>query len=160
MAEPIEAAAAADEAARTLVIERMLPAPPERVFRAWTDPAFLVRWWGPEGFTTAPGHAIDIRPGGSYRTTMVSQKGESHTVSGTYREIAPPRRLVFTWGWERDGQRGHETIVEITLEPAGDGTRLRLVQRLFQSAEQATNHRMGWTSSLNDLERVLRSTAA
>ena len=138
---------------RTLVIERVFKAPPERVFKAWTDPAFLVKWWGPEGFTT-PECRMDVRPGGAWRTRMVGPDGD-HTVAGVYREIAPPRRLVFTWGWEIDGGRGHETVVDLTFEATPEGTRMRLVQRVFQSVEQRDMHDMGWNSSFNDLNRVL-----
>ena len=61
-----------------------------------------------------------------------------------------------TWGWEQpDGTRGHETIVEITLDPTPGGTRLKLVQRLFQNVEQREGHKMGWDSSFNALARLL-----
>lgn len=148
-------ARAASEADRTLVIERTFTASPERVFRAWTDPEQLVKWWGPEGFTT-PEHRLDVRPGGAWRTTMVSPAGERHTVSGVYREIAPPRRLVMTWAWDQeDGSRGHETVIEIDFEPAGESTRMRFVQSVFDTAEQREMHNQGWMSSFNDLERAL-----
>ena len=88
------------------------------MFRAWTDPAILVHWWGPEGFET-PDCKMDVRPGGAWRSTMISPEGKSHTVSGVYREISPPRRLVMTWGWENDGKRGHETEVELYLRAGG-----------------------------------------
>jgi uncharacterized protein YndB with AHSA1/START domain len=144
------------EADRTLVIERVFKAPPERVFQAWTDPQILVKWWGPEGFGT-PDCTMDVRAGGAWRTHMASPKGDAHIVSGVYREITPPTRLVMTWGWELDdGSRGHETLVELTFEPAADGnTKGALVQSLFQSVEQRDSHNMGWNSSFNDLDRML-----
>lgn len=143
---------------RTLVVERVFKASPEKVFKAWTDPAILVQWWGPEGFTT-PEQKMDVREGGAWRTVMVSQSGETHTVSGEYREISPPKRLVMTWGWEQaDGSRGHETMVELSFEPTPNGTKLRLVQRVFASVEQRDSHSMGWNSSLNDLERLFSAS--
>jgi uncharacterized protein YndB with AHSA1/START domain len=146
-------AADRDEADCTLVIERIFNAPPDEVFAAWTDPAILVRWWGPEGHST-PECDMDVRPGGAWRTKMSGPDGD-HIVSGVYREIAPPSRLVMTWGWQqKDGTRGHETVVAITLQPADGGTRMRLVQSLFLSKEQRDLHNWGWTSSLNDLERM------
>jgi len=143
---------------RTLVIERVFKASPETVFKAWTDPAILVRWWGPEGFET-PECALDIKVGGAWRTTMVSPKGENHTVSGIYREISPPSRLVMTWGWEHDGERGHETVVEITFEPSGSGTKMRLVQSIFESQNARDMHSEGWNSTFNELEQFLESAA-
>ena len=98
---------------------------------------------------------MDVRPGGAWRSTMISPDGSSHIVSGVYREISPPRRLVMTWGWENDGQRGHETEVELTFEPVAAGTRMRLVQRLFETAQSRNSHEHGWSSSFNDLERLL-----
>ena len=146
-------AADRNEADCTLVIERVFNAPPAEVFAAWTDPAVLTRWWGPEGHTT-PECAMDVRPGGAWRTKLIGPDGD-HIVSGVYREIAPPSRLVFTWGWQQeDGTRGHETEVAITFQPVAAGTRMRLVQSLFLSKEQRDMHNWGWTSSLNDLERL------
>ncbi len=139
---------------RTLVIERVFKAPPDEVFKAWTDPQILVQWWGPEGHHV-PEYAMDVREGGAWRSVMMSDKGEAHTVSGVYREIAPPKRLVMTWAWEQpNGGRGHETVVELSFEPAPEGTRMRLVQRLFQSVEQRDNHRLGWNSTFNKLEAL------
>jgi uncharacterized protein YndB with AHSA1/START domain len=62
---------------------------------------------------------------------------------------------VLTWGWQQeDGSRGHETEVALTFQPVAGGTRMRLVQSLFVSKEQRDMHNRGWTSSLNDLERM------
>jgi uncharacterized protein YndB with AHSA1/START domain len=154
----LNAAAARTEerqADRTLVIERVFKASPEKIFRAWTDPAILVKWWGPEGFKAAPDCQMDVRVGGAWRATMVSPQGEAHVSSGVYREIAPPKRLVFTWGWEEHGKRGHETVVEISFEPARDGTRMRFVQSIFETTNSRDMHSQGWTSSFSNLERVL-----
>ncbi|HET7715697.1 MAG TPA: SRPBCC domain-containing protein [Bauldia sp.] len=161
MPEPVEAnsARAVREGSvddRTLVIERVFKAPPDQVFRAWTDPEILVDWWGPEGFGTRPAEcAMDLREGGAWRTVMRNERGEAHIASGVYREISPPRRLVLTWGWQQpDGSRGHETVVELNFESVPGGTRLRLVQRVFASSDQRDSHRMGWQSSLDKLERM------
>lgn len=145
---------------RTLIIERIFRAPPEQVFEAWTDPEILVQWWGPEGFATTPAEcAMDVREGGAWRTVMRNDKGEAHTASGVYREITPPSRLVMTWGWQQaDGSRGDETVVEIGFEAVSDGTRLRLVQRVFNTRDNRDAHRMGWQSSLNKLEELVEAT--
>jgi uncharacterized protein YndB with AHSA1/START domain len=135
-------------------MERLIPAPPQKVFELWTDPEKLVKWWGPEGFTI-PAHALDIRPGGSWRTTMKSPDGSLFTVSGIYRTIDPPRRLVFTWAWDDDkGTRGHETEVTVMFHPAPGGTRLTLVQQRFETVDGRDNHNKGWTSSFEKLTRL------
>jgi uncharacterized protein YndB with AHSA1/START domain len=139
---------------RTLVIERVFKAPPADIFKAWTDPAILVRWWGPESFKTSQPE-MDVRPGGAWRTVMVGPKGERHTASGIYREIAPPKRLVMSWAWQQDdGSRGHETEIEVSLEAAGAGTKMKFVQRVFQNRNDRDGHLGGWSSSFNDLERL------
>jgi uncharacterized protein YndB with AHSA1/START domain len=145
-------APSASETERTLLMEHILAAPPADAFRAFTDVELVKQWWGPEGFT-APEASLDVRPGGAWRIRMTGPDGE-HVVSGTYREITPPKRLVMTWAWETDGKRGHETVVDVTFEAMGSGTRLRLVQRLFETAEQAANHRWGWTSTFKSLDRL------
>jgi uncharacterized protein YndB with AHSA1/START domain len=155
----INAATATTEerpADRTLIIERIFKASPETVFKAWIDPAILVKWWGPEGFET-PECKMDVRSGGAWRTTMMSPKGDSHTVSGVYREVSPPSRLVMTWGWEQGGDRGHETVIEVTFEASGPGTKMRRVQSVFASQNARDSPSEGWNSTFNDLERVLAS---
>ena len=98
---------------------------------------------------------MDVRAGGAWRSTMVSPEGKPHTVSGVYREISPPKRLVMTWGWEEDGKRGHETVVDLTFEPTPGGTKMRLVQSVFETASSRDGHSEGWNSSFDDLERIL-----
>ena len=141
---------------KVLRMERLIAAPPERVFNLWTEPDQLTKWWGPDGFDT-PACAMDVRPGGHWRTTMRSPEGNLHTVSGVYRVIDPPRRLVFTWGWEDDsGGRGHETEVTVTFEAAPGGTRLVLTQQTFAETEQCKRHGHGWSSSFDCLERIAK----
>ena len=136
-----------------LRLERLIPVSPERVFALWSEPAQLVKWFGPDGYSI-PSHALDIRPGGKWRITMRSPEGGTHTVSGVYRVIDPPRKIVFTWAWDDDkGTRGHETEVTVTFAAAPGGTRLTFVQQHFETAETRDRHRGGWTSSLDCLER-------
>ncbi|MGI9494146.1 MAG: SRPBCC family protein [Geminicoccaceae bacterium] len=129
---------------------RHFEAPRERVFRAFADPQQLVKWWGPEGMHVVD-HDIDVRVGGAWRTTIRNQAGDDHTMSGVYREISAPHRLAFTWAWEREGERGHETIVTIDLAEDGDGTELNFVQEIFESEEMRDSHQGGWQSSFDCL---------
>ncbi|MCW5771447.1 MAG: SRPBCC domain-containing protein [Rhodospirillaceae bacterium] len=138
---------------RVLRLEREFKAPPERVFAAFTDPRLLAQWFGPEGMA-CPVCEVDLRVGGGYRACMRGDAGE-HWVSGTYRAIEPPRRLAFTWAWEENGRRGHETLVEIDFAPAGRNTRLVLTHRGFETGDSRDNHRVGWTSSFVCLDLFL-----
>lgn len=140
--------------ARILRMTRRFEAPCDKVFRAFVEPDQLLKWWGPTGMQVTD-HLIDVQVGGAWRTTMRSKKGEDYTVSGVYREITPPVRLVLTWGWERDGERGHETIVTIELAEQDGGTRLDLTQELFDSEEMRDSHGSGWSESLDCLEEAL-----
>lgn len=137
----------AAEVDRDLTITRHYPAPIDAVFRAWTDPAQLVQWWGPEGMSV-PVCEMDVRVGGQWRTCMTSPDGAEHWVEGTYREISEPERLVFTWSWDQeDGSRGHETLVTVEFEAKDGGTEMRLTHALFQDAEACRLHHEGWASS-------------
>lgn len=143
-----------------LQLERRLAAPPARVFAAFTDPALLARWWGPDGYS-APVVELDVREGGAYHTVMRSPEGTEHHLRGTYREVSPPSRLVFTWRWVTPQEDGRpdpdapETVVTVALRPDGDGTALTLIHEAHPTDSAADAHRQGWTSSLDCLARVV-----
>lgn len=138
----------------TLIIERVLNASPQEVYNAWTDPAILVKWWGPEGMTT-PVCEMDVQPDGAWITTMRNSEGGEHTVSGSYKTLSPPDHLIFSWGWAQDdGTRGHETLVDVRMIAEGDKTRMVMTQQVFAEKEHRDNHNLGWSSSFNKLEAV------
>lgn len=153
--ERSQSGAAKGKADRELKLVRRFSAKPEQVFRAFADPKRLVKWWGPKGYTV-PLCEMDVRPGGRWLTTMRDPEGGDHTVSGVYREIDSPNRLVFTWAWHENGKRGHETLVEIVLKPHGSGTELTLTQGSFETAEGSRLHGQGWSSSFDCLAEYLR----
>jgi len=136
--------------AHTLELTRLLAAPPALVFRAWTNPEMLVRWWGPNDFTIPSCH-MDCRPGGSYRICMRGPDGTDHWAWGDYREVSPPERLVFTW--RRDAEDGPdvETLVTVTLSKEGTGTRLHLHHTGFAGNATRDSHRGGWGECLDKL---------
>lgn len=78
-----------------LVITRVLDAPRDRVFRAWTDPEQLLHWWGPKGFTWVSG-TLQLRPGGTFHYCMRTPDGREMWGRFVYREITAPERIVFT----------------------------------------------------------------
>jgi uncharacterized protein YndB with AHSA1/START domain len=120
----------------SLVVERevRIAARPETVFAFFTDPEKMVRWKGVVA-------DLDHRPGGRYRVTINDQA----VATGEYVEVTPFTRVVFTWGWE-----GHPIVppgtstVEVTLEPDGDETIVRLLHRGLPNAEEVANHADGW----------------
>ncbi len=135
-------------AERELTVSRVIDVPRPLVFKAWTDPEQIARWWGPKGFTTVE-YEMDVRPGGAYRSVMRSPAGEDHRKRGIYREIVEPERIVFTFAWEDvDGHLGVETLITVTFEALGAKTRLTLRQTGFDSVEWRDSHVGGWTSCL------------
>lgn len=133
---------------RDLVLTRVIDAPRPLVFKAWTDPDQIARWWGPKGFVTIE-YEMNIRPGGAYRFTMRSPEGTDHRKRGVYREIVEPERIVFTFAWvDPDGRLGHETLITVTFEEAGAKTKLTLRQGVFETVAWCDDHRVGWTSCL------------
>jgi len=146
--------------ARVLRLRRTFQARRERVFRAFTDPARLAGWWGPKGMS-APVCELDLRPGGRWLTTMRAEDGSEFTVSGVYREIDPPSRLVFTWAWRQDdGSRGHETLVTLEFLDRGEASELVLTQEDFRDEDARGKHAGGWASALDCLEEALAMDAA
>jgi uncharacterized protein YndB with AHSA1/START domain len=140
--------------ALTLHLEARLAAPPERVFGAFLDPASLAEWWGPFGFT-AREVELDTRPGGLFRITMQPPEGDAFHLGGEFREIEAPRRLVHTFVYEEPDTDDQETVVTLTFEPAGDGTRLVFEQGPFKTEARLELHRVGWTETLERLARAV-----
>jgi uncharacterized protein YndB with AHSA1/START domain len=144
-----------------LRLERLLDAPPERIFAAWTDPDLLRRWWAAQPDWTTPEATTDVRVGGRYRLSMQDAAGTVHTVVGEYLEVDPPRRLVYTWQWEPHGDPAvgdDVTVVQIDFVAEGSATRVMLEQRGFEGEAERDKHDHGWRGCLDNLEhRVLAS---
>lgn len=139
-----------------LVIERILPSDRETVFRCWTDPTHLPRWFGPTPGHCTPISDIDLRVGGRYRIGMrKGSDGDTHIVGGVYREITPPQKLVFTWAWETSLQPPDETLVTIEFHEFGDKTRLVLIHERFPNSTMRDQHSEGWSGCLDRLVRLV-----
>ena len=146
-----------DPAERELIITRIFDAPREVVFKAWTDPRHAMNWWGPRDYP-ATHLEMDLRPGGAWRGCLTSiADGSELWHKGVFREVAPPERLVFTFAWEEEGERGLETLVTVTFADRGGKTLMTFRHAPFQSVEERDGHRGGWTSAFDRLEEHLRA---
>lgn len=141
-----------------LVLEMtcVLEAPRELLFYAVSEPAALVKWWGPSGFTT-PEVELDLEVGGRYRFGMQPPEGDLFHLAGEFIEIDPPRRLAYTFRWEEPAPDDQETVVTLTLDAVGEGTSFHLSQGKFATEERLALHQSGWTDSLVKLRRFLES---
>jgi uncharacterized protein YndB with AHSA1/START domain len=142
-----------------LVIIRIFDAPRPLVFKLWTEPEHLMRWWGPRGFTPISGR-MDVRQGGRWSRLMRSPDGSVIRKHGVYRELVAPERLVLTYITDdAAGNPGPETLVTVTFADLGGKTRLTLHQTAFQSVAEREDHRRGWTSALERFTEHLSANA-
>jgi uncharacterized protein YndB with AHSA1/START domain len=136
-----------------LSLRRTFQASRERVFRAWTTPEEIKRWKGP-GDRTTPVVEVDLRVGGAYRVHMRSPDGSEVRLVGVYREVDPPKKLVYTWVWETSPEMG-ETLVTVEFLERGRATEVVLKHELFPADEARDRHEHGWSGSLDKLARIL-----
>ena len=136
-----------------LEIKRLIKAPRERVYAAWTDPAQLRRWFGPENVQTRDLIA-DACVDGKFRWDLINSEGEKMTCRGEYRELQPDKKIVFTWQWQDDEDwENHVSIVTVELDDADGGTELRLTHEQLPNEESRDGHTRGWNSALDKLEK-------
>lgn len=131
-------------------IQRLLPAIPQEVFDAWIDPDNLREWFCP-GTAALMSVELDVRVGGQFRLVI---RGEAESlITGEYREVVPPHRLVFTW--RSSVTHEEETLVTLDLRPQGEGTELTLTHERLPDADSAGKHEWGWTSIVTKLTGYL-----
>jgi uncharacterized protein YndB with AHSA1/START domain len=129
------------KAGETIVQEVAIKSPAERIFHALTSPAELLKWWRAEGKFHATHVECDLRIGGKWKMRVASSGGKEAVVVGEYRQIDPPRLLVFTWIREREDAT--ETLVRWDLEEQSGVTTVRVTHSgLVTESLRARNN--GW----------------
>ena len=170
----MSAASASNQNDREIVITRTFNAPRSLVWEAWTNPKLFVNWWGPFP-TVNPVCEMDLRPGGAFRWVMMSPDGQQYPVTGVYKEIVKPERIVYTnnladnppaWHDQLNTLRGApkgsmvpDGVVTVTFAEIAGKTQLTITTR-FDSAATAEAFRgmqmvQGWGMSLDRLDRVV-----
>ena len=138
-----------------VTVTRVFDAPRDLVFRMWTDPAHLMRWWGPRGYTN-PVCELDVRVGGSIFVRMRAPDGRVVLMNGAFREIVQRERLIFNAVVAMlDGEAMFEGLVTATFEDADGRTRLTVREQAVAlvpaAAPVIANMETSWTESLRRL---------
>jgi uncharacterized protein YndB with AHSA1/START domain len=134
-----------------LVVKRTMPFAPDVLFRAFTDPKEMSRWFfADKGWTCDAGN--DFQVGGAFHVAMRKDKDTVVRHEGIYKEIVPGEKLVFTW----NSPFAHDSVVTLLFSKVKDGTEMTLTHE-FLAAEQRENHNRGWNGCLDNLQGYLRS---
>jgi uncharacterized protein YndB with AHSA1/START domain len=143
----------ADAATKSIVIERLMPHAPEKIWRALTQAPLIAEWLMQNDFQPVVGHKFQFRA-----TPMPGWKGVTNC---EVLEVDEPRRLVYSWGDGTESDSGLKTIVTWTLAPAPGGTQVRMEQAGFRPADEGGFKGMGggWPRILGGLERVAGAIA-
>ncbi|MEV6314020.1 SRPBCC domain-containing protein [Streptomyces sp. NPDC051776] len=143
-----------------LHLQHVFRAPRSVVFRTFTEPREVAKWWGPDGFAI-PSVESDLRPGGAYRIAMQPPDGDVFCLVGEFLEVDPPERLSYTFRWEDPDPEDRETVVTLSFHELGNSSaKLVFNQGDFATERRRTLHEEGWAQSLNKLDELLASAAS
>jgi uncharacterized protein YndB with AHSA1/START domain len=131
-----------------LTISRVIRAPREKVFSAWTTPELLTQWWGP-GLVTCPEAHVDLREGGAYRLANLEADGSIVWISGRFERVRAPEELVYTWNVSIIPHEA--TLVRVRFQVHPDGTELVLTHERFAVEAVRDMHLQGWNGCLDKL---------
>jgi uncharacterized protein YndB with AHSA1/START domain len=140
----------------SLEIVRSYPVAPEKVWRAWTDPQALKRWWGPGPDEPVSVAELDVRVGGRFRIVFGGPQGTEHEVAGIYKDVQKPRKLVFTWCWPNSTPE-RVSLVTVLFMPSAGGTELVFRHDRFFDQAAADGHQRGWRASFSKLDQYIHS---
>jgi uncharacterized protein YndB with AHSA1/START domain len=131
----------------TLEMHKTVKASIERVYKAWTEPEQMTKWFGCTG-TTQVLVSQDLRVGGEYRISCQGCEGELVAMYGVFQEIKPNQKLVYTWNNTSQEYPAKDTVVSIEFIPRGDETEIVLKHAKFAMPVSVEGHTMGWTTAL------------
>lgn len=141
-------------APRTLTLQRVLRAPPERIYRAFLDPQAMAKWLPPRGFTGQV-HELDAREGGRYRMTFCNfANGQTHAFGGTYLRLVPDETIRYSDHFD-DPQLAGEMVTTVTLASVSCGTHLSVTQDGIPALIPLEMCYLGWQESLDQLAALV-----
>lgn len=132
-----------------------IKAPPEKVFKAWTNESEFVKWFCPRVNGHTEVSKFDCTVGGEYDVTLEFEDGDRAQVAGIFKEVKPPRKLVLAWQWVGNPDAPDATQVTVKIEPTSFGSRLTLLHEKFTESSIRDQHHIGWEPILLRLQRVL-----
>lgn len=141
-----------------VVLTRTIRAPLERVFRSWTTPTALARWWSPRP-VPARHSQLHVSPGGAYRVCIRTHDGDDHWVRGIYHSVDAPRQLSFSWTWEDDATNP-ASLVMVSFARKGNDTSILLCHTGFASPRTRAAHQAGWIECFDRLQALLASAGS
>jgi uncharacterized protein YndB with AHSA1/START domain len=141
-----------------LALIRVIAAPRELVWEAYTTPAYIERWWGPRKYETKV-LELDLRPGGRWRYLNIGE-GKEHPFTGVYQEVVKPERLVTTFVYDVEGARDNPGLDVAIFEDLGDGRTKLITKAVFPTLaalQESLNSGMesGWVETIDRLEELL-----
>ncbi|HLF53428.1 SRPBCC family protein [Flavobacterium sp.] len=157
----------AEPGKKELIITREFNSPRELVWKAWTEPAMIKKWWGPKGYT-CPSCEVDFKTGGKYFFCMRSPEGKDFWSTGIYKEIAPMERIVFTDSFADEkgnvvpathyGMEGFplELMVTVTFEDHNGNTKMTLKHIGIPTGEITDMTNVGWNESFDKLDESIK----
>lgn len=160
-----ETTPAGESAEQEIIITRLIDAPLQYVYRAWTIQSILARWWGPKDFTN-PVCELDVKPSGEIRIDMRAPDGTIYPMGGIFHEIIEPDTLVFTTTAFKDaeGKWNLEVLNTVNFDAKESKTQVtisaRIIERSPETESSVAGMETGWNQSLDKLEEVLKDKAA
>jgi len=145
--------------AHRLQVRRLIKASRARVFDAWIKPELVMKWLGSTSCQVTSAQ-MDVRAGGEYAFHVHSADHEDKIVKGTYQEVTPPARLVFTWCGTCAGiEQKDDTLVTVDFVDKNGATEVCITHERFANAEICEGHHQGWKDSLEKMEKLLGGKA-
>ena len=139
-------------------LQRDFTVTPERLFRAITERADLVAWWGPESMRVVDS-ALDFSTPGPWFAVLTGEDGGHFKMSGQVTHVDAPRSVGLTWGWhDEDDRRGPESFVTLSVVETAAGARLIVDHRELPDDEIGAQHERGWISSVNSLAAYMQES--